>query len=548
MGTVFTRVRPILAVACALALHCVSMAQTLPHTMNILDQIPPGSPVPGSNYIQSIVVDSNAIWLGTGKGLSVSYNGGNTWNNYYNSPAFGTEEVADITIAHVPGNKIIIAPTFHIEEVNTGFQTQAVGVGTGFRYRFFYGADTNWHIVPEPIDTNNTAGETIAYGSYSYSALPVVVPEDNFIRNVAVTPSGNIFIAAFAGGLRESTDYGNTWKRILLPTDSIDYITPDSLKNGKPYFYSGLALNVDNSYNQRAFSIVALSDSEIFAGTSGGVNHSTDGGVSWRRYSHNNTPGISGSWIFSMAEQNVNGVPVLWASTILSAIDTTADSSNVPDTAIAYSRDDGADWHSIADFHGRITNNFSFWGNYVYLATDTGLYSSCDGGQTWVLKTLFKDTLRREQVLDPTVFSAAVNPSDSMLFIGTYDGLVTAHETGCYESYYDVTQVSAALSTPTSTYAYPNPFSPAQGETRIHYRVDNPGVIRTGQVTVEIFDFSMNPVRTVIRNAPRSNDEEQNEIWDGLTDNGARTANGVYFYSVRVDNGDRRWGKILVIQ
>ena len=518
-------------------------AQKLPITMKVQDQLPPGTPTPGGNYIQSIVIDSNAIWMGGGKGLSVSYDDGSTWHNFYNSPAFGTEEAADITIARVPGNKIIVVPTFHIEEVNTGLQTQAVGVGTGLRYRFFYGSDTNWHIVPQPLDTNNKAGSTIEYGNYQYAALPVIVPEDNFIRNVAVTPSGNIYMASFAGGLRKSTDTCKTWQRVLLPTDNLDTITPTHTTA-----YKGLQLNVDSSFNQRVFSVVAFSDSEIFAGTAGGVNHSTDGGVSWVRISHNNTNGISGSWIFSLARQDVNGLPILWAATIPSDIDTTRDSTNKPDTAIAFSRDDGATWHSLSEFHGRITNNFGFFGTTVYVATDTGLFSSCDEGQSWVFKTLFKDPATREQVLAPTVYAAATRASDSTLFIGTFDGLVTTKEVGCYESNYNVTQVSAALSSPTSTYAYPNPFSPLQGITRIHYRVDNPGVTRTGQVTIEIFDFAMNPVRTLIRNAPRSNDVEQNDVWDGISDSGSHLANGVYFYSVRIDNGDRRWGKILVIQ
>jgi len=532
--------KKVFAAAAMLLTVAGAFAQKIPTVPHILDQLPPAMTEPASNYTSSIVIDSNAIWLGSGKGPSVSYDGGKTWYNLYNDTTFGTEEVSNLTIGRVPGNKIIIVPTWHIDEVNTGFGSQAVGTGSGLHYRFFYGSDTNWHSVSQPLDNVNQ--KTIGYGNTAYSFFPAaIIPQDNYIWNAAVTPSGKIFIASFAGGLRESTNFGATWQTVVLPTDSIDFLTPDSV-------YTNLQINVDLNYNQRPFSVVALSDSDIFVGTAGGIDHSTDGGVSWRKYNHNNTPGIVGSFIYAMAQQNVNGAPVIWATTIKSPIDTTVDSTNKPDSAIAFSQDDGATWHSMDAFHGRFTNNFGFLGKTVYVCTDTGLYSSCDGGQSWDFKTLFKDPTDRQQVLANPVYATAARLSDSLLLIGTGDGLVTTKAMGCYESSYDVIHVSAALSSSSDTYAYPNPFSPAQNITRIHYRIGPAGTPMTGLVTIEIFDFGMNPVRTLVRNAPRTNDSEWDEIWDGTNDSGSHIANGVYLYSVRVNSGSRVWGKVLVIQ
>jgi len=58
----------------------------------------------------------------------------------------------------------------------------------------------------------------------------------------------------------------------------------------------------------------------------------------------------------------------------------------------------------------------------------------------------------------------------------------------------------------------------------------------------------MNPVRTLIQNAPRTGTDVQFTAWDGTRDDGKLVANGVYFYRVQVDNNTMAWGKILVLQ
>jgi len=95
-----------------------------------------------------------------------------------------------------------------------------------------------------------------------------------------------------------------------------------------------------------------------------------------------------------------------------------------------------------------------------------------------------------------------------------------------------------------STYAYPNPFSPDDEVVRLHYSVGS----TQGTVTIEIFDFGMNRVRTIVKDAPRSSSFEYDEIWDGRDDENTQVANGVYFYRVVINSGDPTWGKIMVLQ
>ena len=80
--------------------------------------------------------------------------------------------------------------------------------------------------------------------------------------------------------------------------------------------------------------------------------------------------------------------------------------------------------------------------------------------------------------------------------------------------------------------------------TRIFYVTSK----TSSKVTIKIFDFGMNPVRTVIQNATRTGTTEQFTIWDGKNNDGYVTANGVYFYRIEIDEDTPIWGKIILMQ
>jgi hypothetical protein len=65
---------------------------------------------------------------------------------------------------------------------------------------------------------------------------------------------------------------------------------------------------------------------------------------------------------------------------------------------------------------------------------------------------------------------------------------------------------------------------------------------------VELFDFGMNRVRTLVNGARRSSSAEFDEYWDGRDDQGRQVANGVYIYRIDIDGEEARYGKILVLQ
>jgi hypothetical protein len=81
--------------------------------------------LPTSNVVTDIVVQGDTIWLGTGKGLSRSLDGGRTWKNYYGTPEFGTE---DISALAVRGKEVWVATAHSVVRNDASLPE-----GSGFR-------------------------------------------------------------------------------------------------------------------------------------------------------------------------------------------------------------------------------------------------------------------------------------------------------------------------------------------------------------------------------------------------------------------------------
>ena len=215
---------------------------------------------------------------------------------------------------------------------------------------------------------------------------------------------------------------------------------------------------------------------------------------------------------------------------------------------MSYSDDGGETWKNL--LHGIRAYDFAFKDSITYIATEEGIYRTADGGLSFAKVSSINDPEHRQAITSSKVFSVAVLADT--IFAGTDDGLAStvdnaAHRFGSSWKVYRTFQVvgSSAL-----TYAYPNPFSPSSEIVRIHYGPQtNPTYSITLHVTasIDIFDFGMNRVRTLINNAPRSGGEFD-EIWDGRDDHGKIVANGTYFYRLRVENQELQYGKILVLQ
>lgn len=485
--------------------------------------IPNKSKYPISNFITDILVSGDTVWFGTGSGMMRSTDRFKSFEIYYGIHPFGEEDIAGITLFE----NIIVASTAISQEISG----DNIPVGTGIKVSTDYGI--NWNSYPQPLDANSDTN--ITYGSNVLYALPVVVRQQNLAYDVAVTKDSNIttiWIASFAGGLRKSTDFGVIWERVLLPPDNLDSI----YIGGTGYTFG---LNPRDNLNHRVFSVEGYGK-VIYAGTANGINKSTDGGKSWRKYNFQNSGSgqnrVSGNFVVNLHIQRYSGKEIIWGATKKAE-----DNNEV--NAFSYSSNGGQNWaYTLKDVP---PNGISSKDSITYAESNEGLWRCRFGLFDWTKPSLIYDEETKD-VLRTDFFYCGNNVGDTLYF-GSADGLIRTIETGFpWTSKWKIyrAQQFINLNSDLKTYAAPNPFSPDDEVVRIFYKTGK----NYSKITIKIFDFGMNPVRTLIQNAVRTSPDELFTAWDGKNDNGYQVANGVYFYRIEIDDSDKNWGKIIVLQ
>ncbi len=477
---------------------------------------------PLSNSIFDIITIGDTVWLGTSRGVSVSFDRGETWTNFYNTSPFGTDNIS--TIGYYNG--VFWAATAKSVEATGGNEVPA---GTGLKFTTDNGA--TWTSVPQPLDAQDDTVEV--YGNNILSALPVTVPEQNVTFDIAFTP-GTVWITSFASGLRKSTDMGQTWQRVVLPPDYLDSITPEDTLDFCLSPVSG-SFCAEGNLNHRAFAVIAIDDTTLFVGTANGINKSTDNGISWVKFNHQNQDEpISGNFITALGYNFTTNT--IWAATWKAE-----DASEF--YGVSSSSNGGESWSTFLT--GERTHNFGFKGFGVIAATDNGAFRSNNDGRSWILPNSIIDE-KSGVALRTTVFYSA-NAEGSTIWLGSDDGLARLIEDfgSIWQGEWKVYFASQPLKADNETYAYPNPFSPRQEQLKIKYSTGG----KDASVTIRIYDFGMNYVRTVIQNAPRNKTiEGAPDFWDGRDDAGNLVPNGVYIYRIEIDSNQPLFGKIIVLQ
>mgnify|MGYP005840402351 CR=1 FL=1 len=477
---------------------------------------------PLSNSITDIIVSGDTVWLGTSRGVSLSFDGGENWTNFYGRSDFGTDLISAIAYR----NGVFWCATARSTEVTGG---STLPEGTGLKFSTDFG--NTWNSIPQPLDDEND--DTEVYGINTIPALPVTVAIQNLAYDIAFTPN-TIWIATFAGGLRKSTDNGQTWNRVVLPPDNLNSISPTDTLD---FCLSPVAGNFcgQGNLNYRVFSVIAVDDSTLYVGTANGINKSTDGGISWTKYNaQNQDEAISGNFITALRYNYSDNI--LWASTWKAE-----DQSEF--YGVSSTSDGGRTWQTY--LRDEKPHNFGFVGQQVLVPTDNGVFRSTDNGSSWILPNSIVD-LETSVSLKTNVFYSA-DTYQNKIWLGTDDGLIRLTEsTGkLWEGDWKIYFASKPLVSNSDTYCYPNPFNPRQEELKIKYSTNG----SDENVTIRIFDFSFNYVRTIIQNVTRNRDiEGAPDFWDGRDDNGNYVANGVYFYRIEIGDKDPLFGKILVIQ
>jgi photosystem II stability/assembly factor-like uncharacterized protein len=480
--------------------------------------------LPQSNSADNLFLAGDTLWVGGGRGLSFTADGGATWTNLANTATFDDKSISALTIR---GDEIWVAVAYSKTIDNTSYLT-----GGGLHYSINHGK--SWSFVAQPTDTGKV--DTLMYGRNKIPSLAITVTELNVTFGVGLT-SNSVWIASWYGMLRRSTDHGKTWARVVLPPDDLNFITPSDTLSFNMSNSQG-KLNLGLNRNHFLFAVHPSSDSLIWVGTAGGVNKSTDGGVSWRKFNHRNQPqAICGDYIAAIKEQKLPDRTVIWA-----VCNTGSPPEPGEANGISYTDNGGDTWKRIV--FNEFVRDVALKDSIVYIATDGGLYRTIDMGKTLIRAGTVYDPTSGQRLTQNKVVTVEIK--GDTVWAGGPDGLAYTidSKTEPFGTRWKIFRTYVPLQNSASTYSYPLPFSPSNEVVRLHFGTQG----RSAAVTIRIFDFAMHPVKTLLRNAVRTGSSEHDEIWNGIDDSNRRVTNGVYFYRVEIEGSEPIWGKIFVLQ
>ena len=415
-----------------------------------------------------------------------------------------------------------------------------------------------------PLDASTDI--TVTYGANTLPASPIFTPDDAppFWVDIDRT-TGDLYSANALAGLRVSSDDGVSWRRVVLPADTLRQLEPGGTYNF-PYTPAGVRLPGSDDprdvsrfgFNFIVYSVLVDEEGTVWAGSLAGLNRGdadtvdpVSGDRAWVRYTADSAiPSPAGDFIVALEEREIDGArDEVWMAAWPSGRDVNvAPNAEDEQFGVTVWRGDDANGDPLFDtvLLGERIYDLAFSGAIVYAAGQNGLFISSDGGRDWRGVRVFRGADGRPLPLRPgtSTFSVAVT-DDGTLWAGTGDGLLSSTDGGdtwtLYRASVPTNPATPDDETPeVDVYAYPNPFSP-RSDRRLAIRFDLEG---DADVTVRVFDFGM---RLVADLSPGGRSAGPNEVlWTGTADDGTRVANGAYVYVVEA-GGEQYSGKILIL-
>ena len=509
---------------------------------NEKSELSEGSTRPSGNFIGVITVHKDTVLVEAGGKLNITTDGGVSWKVISTSDGIYKGSIQAVGYFQ---SKIFVTTIF-----DTSLSQQPTyGGGGGISISKNFGQ--TWTHVAQPSDTSNTLGSVTRTGpggqpqtfevakDFMIRKTPFVTDTiymvavksniDNVSFDVAVTDT-SIWLACFGGGLRfakiDADGSIGYFTQAPLPPTQLDEVRADT----------SYSFDIDpiEHLNYRVFSVITARDG-IWAGSAGGINHSTDGGMSWKKFTSTNS-GISGNFITALGEQiySENGTAYrnIWAATNRAL-------SNSEENGLSVTSDSGASWRVA--LRGPFVYNVAFDGVNVYAATSDGVYRSGNLGLTWEHFLTVIDKNNGDRNYANEFPSVGIDTVHEILYFGSSDGLAVSSDNGVTWTFMRAYQEAGTNGAPKS-YVYPNPFSPESLPNVVRFQFDQTGMNpATDKATIKVFDFAMDLVATVAKNESIT----KAFAWNGLNNNGKRVANGTYIYIIEAGS-KKFWGKLTV--
>ncbi len=488
----------------------------------------------GSNAVTDIrQVNDSTFVFASGNGLSFSYDRGKNIYTYFGNGKSVTH--GSVTGLVTLDNKIWVA-TAKDTMILEGSYYKDYPVGNGISYSPDMGK--TWQRFSQSVDGQYDTTEAVFDGEID--ALPITSRINNLTYDLAiqVTNDGDtvLWSCNFAGGTRKSYDNGETWERVVLPPDYYDELNEDTPLDFDLSPTTG-ALGYENNLNHRSFSVHVKGDT-VVVGTANGINVSTDEGVSWVKYTAQNSA-IPGNFVVDVDLDNEANVYAVCLPT---------QSSEARGLAVSHININGLLYWESQFVGTRLYSIEAVTPEHMFAAGEEGFWYSSDGWNWADLGNVYDDD--GQLLLTEKIYSVYQDDKDT-IWIGSADGLAKSGDMG--GSWEIIRRVTKDFDSDIAISAYPNPFSPARmnqmgddGYVRIFCKLPAPG-----RISMEVYDYSMTRVKVLALDKIVDTDETE-ILWNGKNGMNNVVANGVYFIKVNYDWGDGdgkqvAWTKVIVL-